>query len=100
MTETELDETDQGLLAEMRDDEAEAVADGGRLRRKAYERELHKLQVQLSHLQTWVREGRRHPPPAQELLPTRPGRQQRFAAQLSRSVKSEMSMQLQSCRMQ
>ncbi|TGD99112.1 polyphosphate kinase 2 [Methylobacterium nonmethylotrophicum] len=51
-----MDETDQGLLAEIRDDEAEPVAGGGRLKRKSYERELHKLQVQLSHLQTWVRE--------------------------------------------
>ncbi|AWN51043.1 polyphosphate kinase 2 [Methylobacterium sp. 17Sr1-1] len=51
-----MDETDQGLLAEARDDEAEPVAGGGRLKRKAYERELHKLRVQLSHLQTWVRE--------------------------------------------
>ena len=26
-----------------------------RLKRKAYEKELHKLQVQLCHLQEWVR---------------------------------------------
>jgi polyphosphate kinase len=51
-----MDETDQGLLAETRDDEADQGAGGGRLKRKAYERELHKLQVQLSHLQAWVRE--------------------------------------------
>ncbi len=52
-----MDETDQGLLAEARDDgPEEPVAGRGRLKRKTYERELHKLQVQLSHLQTWVRE--------------------------------------------
>ncbi|KMO31620.1 polyphosphate kinase [Methylobacterium variabile] len=51
-----MDETDQGLLAEVRDDESEQVAGGRRLKRKTYERELHKLQVQLSYLQTWVRE--------------------------------------------
>lgn len=52
-----MDETDQGLLAEARDDGPEEPGAGrGRLKRKTYERELHKLQVQLSHLQTWVRE--------------------------------------------
>ncbi|KMO41327.1 polyphosphate kinase [Methylobacterium tarhaniae] len=51
-----MDETDQGLLSDARDEASEPVAGGGRLKRKAYERELHKLQVQLSYLQTWVRE--------------------------------------------
>ncbi|AWN45716.1 polyphosphate kinase 2 [Methylobacterium terrae] len=51
-----MDETDQGLLSEARDEASEPVAGEGRLKRKAYERELHKLQVQLAYLQTWVRE--------------------------------------------
>jgi polyphosphate kinase len=31
-------------------------ADNGRMKRKAYEKELHKLQVELCYLQSWVRE--------------------------------------------
>ncbi|ACL61659.1 polyphosphate kinase 2 [Methylobacterium nodulans] len=50
-----MDDTDQSLLAEASNDGAAEVAEGGRLKRKVYERELRKLQVQLCHLQAWVR---------------------------------------------
>ncbi|MBY0298899.1 MAG: polyphosphate kinase 2 [Methylobacterium sp.] len=48
-------DSEHDLLAEAPDDEAMPAAEGGRLKRKTYERALHKLQVQLCHLQTWVR---------------------------------------------
>ena len=39
---------------------AKQAADNGKMKRKAYEKELHKLQVQLCHLQEWVKaEGAR-----------------------------------------
>jgi len=38
----------------------EAKAENGKMKRKAYEAELRELQVQLCHLQDWVKEkGRR-----------------------------------------
>ncbi|ACA16065.1 protein of unknown function DUF344 [Methylobacterium sp. 4-46] len=49
-----MDDTDQDLLAEAHD-EAVPASEAGRLKRKPYERELRKLQVQLCHLQSWVR---------------------------------------------
>ncbi|MFH6783313.1 MULTISPECIES: polyphosphate kinase 2 [Methylobacterium] len=50
-----MDETGSGLLADRPDDPPTATAAGDRLKRKVYERELRKLQVELCHLQAWVR---------------------------------------------
>ncbi|MFE1598773.1 polyphosphate kinase 2 [Methylobacterium sp. ID0610] len=50
-----MDDTDQALLAEPSTDDALPDAEAGRLKRKVYERELRKLQVQLCHLQAWVK---------------------------------------------
>ncbi len=49
-----MDETDPGLLAEVPDAPIATEA-GERLKRKVYERELRKLQVELCHMQAWVR---------------------------------------------
>jgi polyphosphate kinase 2 len=49
-----MDETDEVLLAD-RPVDAEPILEHSRLKRKAYERELRKLQVQLCHLQAWVK---------------------------------------------
>src|SRR5215471_9565503 len=37
-----------------KDDNGKHKADNGKLKRKDYEKELHKLQVELCHLQEWV----------------------------------------------
>src|SRR5215471_17531621 len=39
-----------------KDDDGKHKADNGKLKRKDYEKELHKLQVDLCHLQEWVKE--------------------------------------------
>lgn len=46
--------TDQACLDKERSDD-EPTGERSRLKRKAYERELRKLQVQLCHLQAWVK---------------------------------------------
>jgi polyphosphate kinase 2 len=39
-----------------KDDNGKHKADNGKLKRKGYEKELHKLQVELCHLQEWVKD--------------------------------------------
>ncbi|AWB23055.1 polyphosphate kinase 2 [Methylobacterium currus] len=49
-----MDETGRGLATDLPDAPIETAAEG-RLKRKVYERELRKLQVELCHMQAWVR---------------------------------------------
>ena len=42
-------------MAKKKKEKAEAEAASGKLKRKLYEKELHKLQVELCHLQEWVK---------------------------------------------
>jgi len=50
-----MQDTEQVMLADGPDEDANEAEGAKKLKRKEYERELHKLQVRLCHLQNWVK---------------------------------------------